>query len=53
MHTMIVGGVVQIDETEFTDWRDRMLSGDAVVLPTNRGGDDLDSFIEAALSFRK
>ncbi len=51
--TLITGGGVEIDLAGFTDWRDRMLSGDAVVLPTNRNGDDLDTFITAVLSFRK
>ncbi len=46
-------GQVSVGLAGFTDWRDRMLSGDAVVLPTNRNGDDLDTFIEAGLSFRK
>jgi len=51
--TLITAGVVTTGVAGFTDWRDRMLSGDAVVLPTNRMGDDLDTFIEAVLSFRK
>lgn len=51
--TLITAGQVEVDLSGFTDWRDRMLSGDAVVLPTNRSGDDLDTFIAAVLSFRK
>lgn len=51
--TLITAGQVEVDLSGFTDWRDRMLSGDAVVLPTNEYGDDLDTFIAAVLSFRK
>lgn len=51
--TLITAGGVEVDLAGYTDWRDRMLSGDAVVLPTNRNGDDLDTHINGVLSFRK
>lgn len=51
--TLITAGAIEVGLSGFTDWRDRMLSGDAVVLPTNPYGDDIDTFQAATLSFRK